>query len=190
VAGEFLHRARNRLLRVRKSSPDQTNDHYVQRFEQIIEEFGPALARTVASYERNATTQQDLLQEIRLALLRSLLQLKDPGKLRAFVFRVAHNCCVDHVVRHAGKSMALDDSAELQADDRTREHELLAKERTRRLVEAVRRLELPYRQVITLLLEDMSYVEIAESLGISVGNVGVRVNRAKARLKELLDHER
>jgi len=44
--------------------------------------------------------------------------------------------------------------------------------------------------VITLLLEDMSYLEIAESLGISVGNVGVRVNRAKARLKELLDHER
>jgi RNA polymerase sigma factor (sigma-70 family) len=177
-------------LRVRKSSPDQTSDSYVQRFEQIIKELGPALARTVASYERNAATQQDLLQEIRLALLRSLPQLKDPGKLRAFVFRVAHNCCVDHVVRQTGKSMALDDSGELQADDRTPEHELLAKERTRWLVEAVRRLELPYRQVITLLLEDMSYLEIAESLGISVGNVGVRVNRAKARLKELLDHER
>ena len=187
--GEFLHGQKNRAWRVRKSSLDQTDGDHVQRFEQIIEEFGPALARTAASYERNAAMQQDLLQEIRLALFRSLPQLKDPSKLRAFVFRVAHNCGVDHVVAHTGKSATADSSAEPQTDERTPEQELLAQERTRRLVEAIRRLELPYRQVITLLLEDMSYVEIADALGISVANVGVRVNRAKTRLKELLPHD-
>ena len=161
----------------------------MRSFEQIIEEFGPALARTAASYERNAASQQDLLQEIRLALFRSLPGLKDLSKLRAFVFRVAHNCCVDHVVRQAGKPAAVDDFAEVQSDDRTPEQELLRQEKARRLVEAVRQLELPYRQVIALLLEDMSYAEIAETLGISVVNVGVRVNRAKGRLKELLHHD-
>jgi DNA-directed RNA polymerase specialized sigma24 family protein len=45
-------------------------------------------------------------------------------------------------------------------------------------VQAVRQLELPYRQVMPLLLEDLSYIEIGETLGISVANVGVRVNRA------------
>jgi RNA polymerase sigma factor (sigma-70 family) len=161
----------------------------VHRFEQIIEEFGPAIARTAASYENDAALRQDLLQEIRLALFRSLPQLRDWSKLRSFVLRVAHNCCVDHVVRHAGKSTAADASNDLPIDDRTPEQQLLAHEKTERLVEAVRRLGLPYRQVITLLLEDMSYVEIADALGISVANVGVRVNRAKTRLKELLHHE-
>jgi DNA-directed RNA polymerase specialized sigma24 family protein len=62
-------------------------------------------------------------------------------------------------------------------------------ERTNRLVQAVRQLELPYRQVMTLLLEEFSYMEIGEALGISVANVGVRVSRAKSLLKELL-HDR
>jgi RNA polymerase sigma-70 factor, ECF subfamily len=50
----------------------------------------------------------------------------------------------------------------------------------------VRRLALPYRQVMTLILEDMSYDDIAETLGISVANVGVRVNRAKQQLSGML----
>ena len=58
-----------------------------------------------------------------------------------------------------------------------------------RLLEAVRRLSLPYRQVMTLILEDMTYEEIAETLGITVTNVGVRVNRAKQQLKVMLGHE-
>jgi DNA-directed RNA polymerase specialized sigma24 family protein len=40
-----------------------------------------------------------------------------------------------------------------------------------------------------LLLEDLSYEEIAEALGLSVANVGVRVNRAKQQLKVLLRHD-
>ena len=54
----------------------------------------------------------------------------------------------------------------------------------------MRGLPLPYRQVITLLLEDLSYEEIAEALGISLSNVGVRINRAKQQLKERLGDDR
>ena len=66
---------------------------------------------------------------------------------------------------------------------------MIQAERSERLLEAIRQLALPYRQVMTLILEDMSYEEIAETLGITVDNVGVRVNRAKKQLKELLNHE-
>ena len=48
-----------------------------------------------------------------------------------------------------------------------------------RLADAVRRLPLPYRQVVVLLLEGLEYREIAEVLGISESNVGVRLNRAR-----------
>ena len=65
----------------------------------------------------------------------------------------------------------------------------MADERSNRVTAAVRRLPLPYRQVMTLLLEELSYGEIAEALDISLSNVGVRVNRAKAQLKAMLDDE-
>ena len=66
---------------------------------------------------------------------------------------------------------------------------LLRDERSRRLAAAIRRLPLPYRQVMTLLLEDLSHAQIAEALGLSRTNVAVRVSRAKALLKGLLDGE-
>jgi RNA polymerase sigma factor (sigma-70 family) len=163
----------------------------VRNFEQVIDDLGPALGRIAASYERNTALREELLQEIWLSVFRSLPQLKDSAKLKTFVFRIAHNCCVDHVVKHAGAPQTTDDiPTDLQSNESTPEQLLLGRERSRRLVEAVRRLELPYRQVMTLLLEDLSYNEIADSLGISVANVGVRVNRAKVQLKEYLHHDR
>jgi RNA polymerase sigma-70 factor (ECF subfamily) len=161
----------------------------VRSFEQVIDEFGSALARIAAANERDAALRQDLLQEIRLALFRSLPHLHNESKLRPYLFRIAHNCCVDHIVRHAGQPATTEIPAELASDAHAPDEDLVARERTRRLVEAIRRLELPYRQVMTLLLEDMSYLEIAQVLGITVANVGVRVNRAKSRLKELLHHD-
>jgi RNA polymerase sigma-70 factor (ECF subfamily) len=122
-------------------------------------------------------------------LFRALPSLEDRGKLKAFACRIAHNRCVDHVVRHAAGARPVELSHELPSGETTPEEKLLAGERSERVVEAVRALELPYRQVMTLILEDMSYAEIAETLGISLANVGVRVSRAKSKLKAMLDHE-
>jgi hypothetical protein len=61
---------------------------------------------------------------------------------------------------------------ELSREAFTPEQVLLGHERTHRLVQAVRQLELPYRQVMTLLLEDLSYIEIGETLGIS-GHIAI-----------------
>jgi len=44
------------------------------------------------------------------------------------------------------------------------------------------------RALILLWLDDKSYEEIAEILSISVSNVGVRINRVKAKLREMSNH--
>ena len=153
--------------------------------DAIIETYGPGLARVAASYEVDRALQEDLLQEMLLAIHRALPSLRDEASLGPFVFRIAHNRAVTYVTRqHAWRSRA--QSQELAETSETPEHQLLADERARRLAAAVRRLPLPYRQVITLVLEDLSYAEIAETLGLSLSNVGVRVTRAKAQLKEFL----
>jgi RNA polymerase sigma-70 factor (ECF subfamily) len=157
-------------------------------FDQIIAQLGPALLRLTASYERDPALREDLLQEILLAISRSLPRLQDESRLRPFVFRIAHNKGVDHVARHVAVPPTEPISDQLPRPDGSPEDELAAKQRAERLMRAVRRLEVPYRQVVTLLLEDMSYAEIAETLGISVSNVGIRVNRAKAQLRSLIDH--
>ena len=155
----------------------------------VVTQLAPALARVVASYERERALQDELLQEVLMAILASLPRLVDEDKLKPFAFRIAHNRCLSHVakrMRERAHEGILDD---LAAEAASHEQVLIEQQRSEQLLEAVRRLTLPYRQVMTLVLEDMSYEEIAETLGITVANVGIRVNRAKQQLKVLLGHE-
>jgi RNA polymerase sigma factor (sigma-70 family) len=157
--------------------------------QRVLTEFTPALARLVASYERDPALREELLQEVLMAIVVSLPRLTQPGRLKPFIFRIAHNRSVSHIARRV-RERELQETGE-PADHSTlsQEQVLIHSEHGARLLEAIRQLSLPLRQVMTLLLEDMSYEDIAETLGISVSNVGVRVNRAKKQLKEILHHD-
>ena len=157
--------------------------------EQIIADYGSGLARVAASYEVDRMLREDLVQEILIAIHRALPSLANPDSLAPFIFRIAHNRGVTHVARQVGAKRAERQVQIENAPLETPEERLLADERANRVTVAVRRLPLPYRQVMTLLLEELSYAEIAEALDISLSNVGVRVNRAKAQLKAMLDDE-
>jgi RNA polymerase sigma-70 factor (ECF subfamily) len=157
--------------------------------QQVLAEFTPALARLVATYERDPALREELLQEVLMALVLSLPRLTRPEKLKPFVFRIAHNRSVSHIARRVRERAGQETSDSEDHPAPSQEEMLIRSEHGQRLLEAIRQLALPFRQVMTLLLEDMSYEDIAETLGISVSNVGVRVNRAKKQLKEMLQHE-
>jgi RNA polymerase sigma-70 factor (ECF subfamily) len=123
-------------------------------------------------------------------VISSLPRLVHPDKLKSFVLRIAHNRCLTHVARQMRERTSQEPLDELAAEGPGQEEALIDAERGERLLQAIRRLALPYRQVMTLILEDMSYEEIAETLGISIANVGIRVNRAKQQLTVMLGHER
>ncbi len=163
--------------------------------EAIITAFGPALARVAASYEADLGLREDLTQDILISIHRELPNLRDETRLAPFVFRIAHNRGVSHVVRErTARSGLVALMPEYQIDTLTDqgdtpEQTYVAWQRAERLTAAVHRLALPYRQVMTLVLEDLSHAQIAEALGLTVSNVAVRVNRAKAMLKELLSDD-
>lgn len=157
--------------------------------EQIVAEHGSGLARVAASYEADRMLREDLTQEILIAIHRALPSLANPDSLVPFIYRIAHNRGVTHVARQAGARRADRHAQPESAPPQTPEERMLEDERAHRVTAAVRRLPLPYRQVMTLLLEDLSYAQIAAALDISLSNVAVRVNRAKAQLKAMLDDE-
>ena len=145
--------------------------------QEVVTRFAPALARVVATYERDPALRDELLQEVLMAVFLALPRLTQPERLKPFVFR--------RIRERAYEQTGID--ADLPTP--SQEQALIKAERGERLLEAIRQLALPYAQVMTLILEDMSYEEIAETLGITVDNVGVRVNRAKKQLQERLHHD-
>jgi RNA polymerase sigma-70 factor (ECF subfamily) len=86
--------------------------------------------------------------------------------------------------------MTSDEEVELPDPRPNPEKGLAQEQQEARLLEAIHQLPIEYRQVITLSLEDLTYTEIAQIMGIGESNVGVRLNRARQMLRKLLEVEK
>src|SRR5688572_30944834 len=125
----------------------------------VITQFAPALARVVASYERDRALQEELLQEVLMAILSSLPRLAHADKLKPFVFRIAHNRCLSHVAKRMRERAHQETLDDLAAEAATQAQAPTEQQRGARFLEAVRRPTLPTRQAMNLTLEDTSYDE-------------------------------
>jgi RNA polymerase sigma-70 factor, ECF subfamily len=161
-----------------------------EQFQRVLAEFGPALARMTLGYERDAERRRDLLQEIHLAVWRSLEVFDSRCSLRTWVYRVAHNTAVKHVLREKRRRFSnlksLEDMDE-PSHPLDLEHEVQRATAAERLAVLISRLEPLDRQVILLFLEDLDAAQIAEITGLSRNAVGVRVHRIKQVLRKLFD---
>lgn len=157
-----------------------------ERYVRIREEYGPALARVVRSYARSDSDGDDLAQDIALALWNALPRFRGECPERAFVLRVAHNRGLNHLWRRRSP-----ESLPSELEDPTPHPDVQTQRRedVDRLFAAIRSLSPPLRQVLTLALEELPHAEIAAALGISEGNVAVRLSRARAALRSLLKEE-
>jgi RNA polymerase sigma-70 factor (ECF subfamily) len=157
-----------------------------ERFGRLLAANHAPLTRLAASYAANASDREDLLQEIAIALWRALPSFRGECSERTFLFRIAHNRCITHLSRRRD-TVSLDDAQVDPEDPQVSSEAIVAEEQERRrFVQAVRELPVIHREVLVLSLEGMDYREIAAVVGVSESNVGVRLNRARQKLKALL----
>jgi RNA polymerase sigma factor (sigma-70 family) len=157
------------------------------QFDRIVAEHGALVARIARSYEADPGLREDLVQQIFLAIWQSLSNFRGDSSLRTFVARIAQNRSISHVARQARQPASAELPAELPTDLPTPEEKAGEARERRMLIEATRRLPMPQREVIILLLEGFTYAEIAGMLGIPQNALALRLSRAKASLKSMLE---
>ena len=158
-----------------------------ERCIRLLNEHDRALRRMTAGYERDPSRQQDLIQEIWLAVWQALPRFRNECSERTFVFRIAHNRAVSHIEHWQRRQTdVLDEAAPIQAPGPDPEHSLSQQQRHERLRAAVQGLPIGLRQVVVLTLEGLSNAEVADVVGISENNVAVRLTRARAALSRAL----
>lgn len=155
-------------------------------FDALLHGYAGLLSRIAASYEADAALRDDLLQDIALALWQALPKWRGEAPLKAFVARIAHNRGATHVIGQMRRSPGSALSEYLVDLKHGPDEYTQLEQRRRRLENAVRQLPLGLRQAVTLALEGFSHAEIAETLGIRVNSVAVRLNRAKGALAAAL----
>jgi RNA polymerase sigma factor (sigma-70 family) len=157
------------------------------RLNALMAEFGPLVARICASYERDRDLCRDLSQEIWFAIWRALPAFRAEASLKTFVTRIAQFRAISHATQHARRPAGEPLSVELIDREPPPETVAIASAERGSLLAAVQRLPLHYRQPVVLMLEDFSPAEIAALLGLSANVVGVRLNRARGLLRELME---
>ena len=157
-----------------------------RRFTALLDAHGPSLSRLAGSYTRDRGERDDLFQEIALAIWRALPGFRGECSERTFAFRVAHNRGLSYLAKRRLPITDLDDDIEPPASTPDPEQALSIEQQGERLADAVQRLPIGQRQVVTLTLEGLNYRDIAEVLGISESNVGARLTRARQMLRRLV----
>jgi RNA polymerase sigma-70 factor (ECF subfamily) len=158
-----------------------------QLYADAADAFGAALERLACAYERDPDKRRDLLQDIHVAVWRSLARFDGRCSLRTWVYRVAHNTATSKALRprtNAPTLVALDDSVESIAAANSEDQALDRQRALERLHDLIRQLRPLDRQVMLLYLEQLDAASIAEITGLSAANVATKVRR----IKQILIH--
>ena len=172
------------LRRAQRGDPDA--------FEQLIGPREQRIWRICWHYTGNREAAEDCGQETMLRIWRNLGDYRGDCALETWVYRIAANCCMDFLrKKKRDRSTSMEPLREQGFDPAdpspgTEEQAVAADER-RRLREAITLLPEDQREALVMTqLEKIPYEEAARLLSTTEGTVKSRVNRAKARLKEIL----
>lgn len=163
-----------------------------ERYVCAAAEFGRALERLARGYEADPNLRSDLLQEIHLALWRSLAGFDGRCSMRTWVYRVAHNAASSYVTRRrrtrAANVTSLEEVADMIAAENPEQvaSETQAIDQLAKLIQSLNPLD---RQVILLYLEDLDAAGISEITGMSAGAITTRIHRIKTILAKRFQGE-
>ncbi len=158
-------------------------------FKRWLQEQGGSVLKIARAYTLTAEDCQDLAQEILLQVWRSLPQFQGRASAGTWFYRVALNTALgwhrkEHRRRVHQEIFLAVENVPVGAPDSS--EQLAQREVVERLYTAIRQLPKADAALVLLYLEDLSYREMAEVLGISESNVGVKLNRAKKALGDLM----
>ena len=153
---------------------------------------GASVMKVARAYTLSHEECQDLAQEILLQAWRSLPNFERKASSATWFYRVALQTALNwqrkDKPRRARQQPLLDVQylAAAGEDSAAQAHQ---RETVERLYAAIQQLPKTDAALVLLYLDELSYREMAEVLGISESNVGVRLNRAKKALGELMKRE-
>jgi RNA polymerase sigma-70 factor (ECF subfamily) len=154
-----------------------------QAFIRLIEQHRGILVKICSLYARLPEEREDLFQEIIVQLWKAWPSFKGLSKFSTWMYRIALNTSISGLRKKRADLVYMD---QFQMPELVHDDDSTRKEQVTALYTAIRQLPEIDRAVVMLYLEDHSYEEMEDILGISQGTLRVKMARVKEKLKRTI----
>ena len=154
-------------------------------FEELYRRFAPRVFTLACRMSGSRSSGEDLLQEIFLLVYRKLGSFKGEAALGTWVYRLATNCCLDHLRSRQHKLEMASDELDESLPPRVTTGRLAPEKLD--LERAIARLPPGYRAAFILHdVEGFDHAEVGRLLGIAEGTSKSQVHKARMKMREIL----
>lgn len=151
------------------------------QFKQIYADYSQKVHRLCLGYTGDSMQADDLMQEVFIKVWENLPKFRGESQVSTWLYRIAVNTCLLYL-RDAKKLTKVDiekTTLKISEDNNDKEAQVQL------LYKCISELNETDRLIITLMLEEVPYGEIAEATSISEGNLRVKIHRIKQQLSEI-----
>ena len=150
-------------------------------FKVIYTDYSTKVQRLCLGYTGNVAEAEDLLQETFIKAWQNFDKFRGDSQVSTWIYRIAVNTCLQYIKKQKTKNKI---DVDLVAN-KIKETEDTKEEQVQLLYKCISMLAEVDRVIITLLLEEVSYAEIATITAISEGNLRVKIHRIKQQISNL-----
>jgi RNA polymerase sigma-70 factor (ECF subfamily) len=158
------------------------------QFKEIFQANSKKIYHLCYGYTGDDEAANDLMQETFMKVWQNLDKFRNQALISTWIYRIAVNTCLSYlrVEKRQAKEELTETIIETKGEEISEKNEQVST-----LYKCIAQLEENERIIITMVLDELPYVEIAEISGISEGNLRVKIHRIKQKLTELYNkHER
>ena len=151
-------------------------------FKDIFQKNSRKIYHLCYGYTGDSDSANDLLQETFMKVWQNLDKFRNQAMISTWIYRIAVNTCLSYlrVEKRHSKDELTDNIIENKIEEFSEKNEQVSL-----LYKCISNLEENERIIITMVLDEVPYAEIAEISGISEGNLRVKIHRIKQKLAEI-----
>jgi len=154
-----------------------------QEFLSVIKEYERVIYKVCYLYTSRNATLNDLYQDVVLNLWRAYPKFRGECKISTWIYRIALNTCISFIrkEKNVPEIVTLTPYESEWMTEEQDSFQLMLKE----LYYLIGQLGQLDKSIILLYLEEKSYEEISEIIGLTVTNVATKLNRIKEKLRKM-----
>jgi len=153
---------------------------HLKIFDEWLHDYRALLFKVIRSYAQNQDDQDDLFQDVCIQVYRSIPNFKGHSAVTTWLYRIALNTAIKWSTKEKKHADGHDEISEQLLVIKNNDEE--QDEKIAWLYKEIHQLNEIDKSLTLLFLEGYSYQEMAEIMGVSESNIGVKIHRIKKQL--------